>query len=68
MSRQYKNGKCSCWAKLDKKLEEADCAVDYGFDFSGKTYMAIRTFRTKGRKPPVSVFAAYCPFCGEKLK
>lgn len=70
MSRQFKNGKCSCWKKIDKQLREDDSCLDFSWDFSGKTYLNIATHRTDGnrRKTAKRVLASYCPFCGSKLE
>ena len=68
MSRQYKNGKCSCWAAIEKKLEETDDAIDYSFSMDGRVYLQISTFRVRGRGRPQAIVATYCPVCGEKLK
>lgn len=71
MARQYKNGKCSCWKKLDAELEkqEAGTELDITWSFTGRTYLKVATVRVDGkRKSPVSVIASHCPFCGAKLK
>ena len=69
MSKQLKNGKCSCWKPIDNELEKNGCGIDYSWDFSGKTYIKVATHRTDNkRKPPMSLYASFCPFCGEKLK
>jgi hypothetical protein len=69
MTRQFKNGTCSCWKPFQKKLDEQGTDLELAFSLSGKVYLQVQTMRTDGqRKPPVRVVCSHCPFCGEKLK
>lgn len=69
MSRQMKNGKCSCWKTIDKKLSEHNTRLSQSFTFTGHLYLNVGTENIeKSRKSPKTVIASYCPFCGEKLK
>ena len=70
MSRQFKNGSCSCWKDVDKQLskQETGSELDLFFTFSGRVYVKVATYRTDNkRKPPKTVLASFCPFCGKKL-
>lgn len=59
-SRQFKNGKCSCWDKVEKKLKEEGCRLDYGFSFTGHPYLKVSTERVDGkRRPAIPVFCSY---------
>ena len=70
MSRQFKNGKCSCWDRLNKILKGHNAELDISFNFIGEHFLNITTnkinSRLKGNKK--RVFASFCPFCGCKLK
>ncbi len=71
MSRQFKNGKCSCWDQVNKKLDEAGANAELvqSFSFTGHHYLQVKTDnKNKSRKAPKTVLASYCPFCGKKLK
>ena len=71
MSRQLKNGKCSCWAEVNKQLDKqgTNSELSQSFTFTGHHYLQVRTEnKVKSRKSPKTVLASYCPFCGEKLK
>jgi hypothetical protein len=69
MSRQYKNGRCTCWAKCDKELVKHGTRLATAFSFSGKHFLELGTERTDGRRKPAKrIVCSYCPFCGAKLK
>ena len=71
MSRQTKNGQCSCWKDVDKQLEaaNANARLVQSFTFTGHHYLQVKTENlNKSRKAPKTVIASYCPFCGKKLK
>lgn len=71
VSRQLKNGKCTCWAKVDKELDKQGTTSELAqsFTFTGHHYLQVKTEnKNKLRKSPTTVFASYCPFCGKKLK
>ena len=69
MSRQFKNGTCSCWKQVDERLSKEGTALVKALTFHGHQYLELWTERidTK-RKPPHRVVASFCPFCGSKLK
>jgi len=69
VSRQFKNGTCSCWKPLQKELGKQGTGLELAFSLTGKFYLQVQTMRTDGkRKPPVRVVCSHCPFCGAKLK
>lgn len=70
MSRQYNDGRCSCWKRVDKLLGERDGAkLSITFTLTGHHYLQVKTEKiSKSRKAPKLILASYCPFCGEKLK
>lgn len=69
MSKQAKNGRCSCWDQVNKSLEETGDELTKWFSFSGHHYLEIATSKiVKSRKKPKRVFASFCPMCGAKLK
>ena len=69
MARQYKNGRCSCWKQVNEQLSNHNTALDELFTLTGHHYLKVATHRCdKKKKPPKSVIASHCPFCGEKLK
>ncbi len=70
MTRQLKNGSCSCWKTINKQLVEHNTRLSESFTFSGHTYLQIATEKidSKVRKPTKLMLASYCPFCGSKLK
>ena len=69
MSKQYKNGKCSCWKAVEKKLATYGTGLTTSFTFDGYTYLNIQTCKLDMSPGlPKSIFASYCPFCGGKLK
>ena len=69
MTRQYKDGSCSCWKRFEKELDKYGSAFEFAFTITGKHYLEIKTIRTDGkRKPPWRVVCAFCPFCGSELK
>lgn len=70
MSKQYKNGKCSCWRKIDKELSKYNTTLSYVYHFDGGVSLLVATHKTSDAKPgnrARSVLASYCPFCGGKL-
>lgn len=69
MSRQYKDGSCSCWKSVNKTLEELGGRLSERFSLSGHRYLSIETekINSSNRNKPAAV-ASYCPFCGNKLK
>jgi hypothetical protein len=69
MTRQFKNGSCSCWRQCDKELAKGGTELDVAFSWDGHQYLPIKTIRIDGkRNPPKTVLCSYCPFCGAKLK
>lgn len=71
MSRQFKNGKCSCWNDVDKQLDKAgaNARLALSFSLNGHHYLQVKTENVNtSRKAPKTVIASYCPFCGTKLK
>jgi hypothetical protein len=73
MAKQYKNGKCSCWAKVDRELQKHGCKLSTGFSFDGHNYLSVETYRVQAETrrrvvAPKKVYASFCPFCGGKLK
>ena len=70
MSRQLKNGKCSCWAKVNKELGKHETALTYAWGMGGTTYLEVATHYDgeKNRGIAKKMFASFCPFCGGKLK
>jgi hypothetical protein len=69
VSRQFKNGTCSCWKKVDANLGEKGTRLERLFSIGDHQYLAIATERMDGkRSPPRRIVASFCPFCGSKLK
>jgi len=69
MSRQFKDGRCSCWKQVNDELEKHGTLLATSFTLSGHEFLNIETERTDGkRKPPKRIVASFCPFCGQKLK
>ena len=71
MSKQQKNGKCSCWASVNRRLKSSETELSLSFTWTNPThyYLQVATERTDGnnRKKKKTVLASYCPFCGKKL-
>lgn len=65
MSKQYKNGTCSCWKQVDDQIPEGE-SLDVGFNLSGHEFLKIATHRAD-KKRKSNIYASYCPFCGKKL-
>jgi hypothetical protein len=64
---------CNCRVRVDAQLHDHACALEAGIvilpsgDLSGRYVVATK--RTDGkRKPPMKVFATFCPFCGKAAK
>lgn len=69
MSRQFKNGTCSCWRKVNNTLKEHNTQLSQSFTISGHMYLNVATEKIeKSRKQPKAIIASFCPFCGQKLK
>lgn len=69
MSRQFKNGTCSCWKQVDEQLGKEGTALVKAVSFMGQLFLELRTERIdEKRKPPHRIVATFCPFCGKKLK
>jgi len=67
---------CNCIEEVNKRLAEmqpdnnTELDIPFSFGMSGKfTIEKVRICTTKrdtyNRKKPMSIQAAYCPFCGE---
>ena len=68
MSRQFKNGTCSCWKQVDKLLDKEGTALVKTLTFHGHQYMELLTERIDQRRTqPKRIVASFCPFCGKKL-
>ena len=71
MSKQHKNGSCSCWDQVDQTLAEQNTRIGRSFGgLTGRHYIMIVSEKvdTKKRGKPRSIMASFCPFCGKKLK
>lgn len=69
MSRQFKNGACSCWKQVDEKLSKEGAELAKAVSFTGHLFLELRTERIDDkRKPPRRIVASFCPFCGKRLK
>jgi hypothetical protein len=69
MSRQFKDGRCSCWKKVNENLDEFGTCLSLAFSMTGHIYLEIGTERSDGQPGSArSLVASYCPFCGAKLK
>jgi len=62
---------CDCIKEIDTKLKEQgrNTQICVAFGMSGTInqtmVLTVKADDTK-REKPVKIFAAYCPFCGEK--
>jgi len=69
MSKQYKNGRCSCWKSINETLRKEGSQLGFSFTMTGHEYLQVTTENVgKSRKKPSIVVASHCPFCGSKLK
>lgn len=69
MSRQFKNGKCSCWQQVDARLKKEGSSLARAFNFAGQEFLEVKTQRDdEKRKPPARIVCSFCPFCGSQLK
>lgn len=69
MSKQFRNGACSCWPSVDYRLEKQGGCLDTSLDMEGHVYLNVGTCAVFGkpqRKVP-RVVASFCPFCGKPL-
>lgn len=69
-TKQYKDGRCSCWRKVNKELDRVNAMLllTFGLDRLSHHYIGIATVDAKTLKPSAPVLALFCPFCGGKLK
>ena len=69
MSKQFKNGTCSCWEQCNRELAKHNARLSGSFSLSGHDYLNVATENiVKSRNRPKTVVASYCPFCGKKLR
>ena len=66
---------CNCNEKVNSKLSDHNTVLDIPFTVSsglglgfGKVKIVTAKKDSKVRKKPVTVFASFCPFCGEKYQ
>jgi hypothetical protein len=68
VSKQFKNGRCSCWKQVDDELGKKGVQLAKAFNLAGHEFLEIKTERTDGkRKQPHRIVCSFCPFCGSKL-
>jgi hypothetical protein len=63
--------KHDCIERMNEQLKEHNTALAGAIDFSGKNRELIQVATVKAdsalRKKPSTLFASFCPFCGNAL-
>jgi hypothetical protein len=62
---------CDCINRIDEQLKPMNARLGVGFALVGnkmETALQVVTVKldTKVRKPVPTMYASFCPFCGEK--
>lgn len=56
-----------CYAKIDKKLAESNTRLVRNLLRPNELVVATEKADKSNRMRALTVFASYCPFCGEKV-
>ena len=59
---------CDCIGNVDKFLSNVNTEVVVNMSDEKRVKLATQRVNRSRRKGPVSLYATYCPFCGQKYE